>query len=184
MNKIKTFLTIGATVAMLALPVAARAQDACSQEARSALYQTFLAERQKDQAKAYDAAKKYLACPAGTPTAEQQKIIDYLTKWSTAYEEANKKNRVNEVLVALYNDKNYPKAFEIGREILATEADNIAVLVHLGANGYLVAPLKNDQLLTEGVQYANKSLQMLDSGKTLTDWGPLQNKDTAVAYLN
>jgi hypothetical protein len=185
MNKIKTFLTIGATVAMLALPIAARAQDAaCTPEARSALYQTFLAERQKDQAKAYEAAKKHLACPAGTPTEEQQKIIDYLTKWTKAYEEGSKKNRVNEVLVALYNDKNYPKAFEIGREILATEPENIQVLVHLGANGYLVLTLKNDQLVSESVQYANKSLQMLDGGKTMTDWGPLQNKDTAVAYLN
>jgi hypothetical protein len=184
MNKIKTFLTIGATVAMLALPVAVRAQDACSQEARSALYQTFLAERQKDQAKAYEAAKKHLACPAGTPTEEQQKIIDYLTKWTKAYEEGTKKNRINEVLVALYNNKNYPEAFKIGREILATEPENIQVLVHLGANGYLVVPLKNVQLLSEGVQYANKSLQMLDGGKTLTDWGPLGSKDVAVAYLN
>lgn len=184
MNKIKTFLTIGATVAVLALPIAASAQDACTPEARSALYQTFLAERQKDQPKANEAAKKYLACPAGTPTEDQQKIIDYLTRWTKAYEEGAKKNRANEVLVALYNNKDFPEAFKIGREILATEPENIMVLVHLGANGYLVAPLKNDQLTADAIQYANKSLQMIDGGKTLTDWGPLQNKDTAVAYLN
>ena len=184
MKKIKTLLTIAATVAMLALPAAANAQDACSQEARSAQYQTFLAERQKDQAKAYEAAKKYLACPAGTPTEEQQKIIDYLTRWTTAYEEGMKKARGNELLVALYNNKNYTEAFKIGREILATEPDNILVLVHLGANGYLVAPLKNEQLVTEAVQYANKALQQLDSGKTLEKWDPLKNKDAAVAYLN
>ena len=184
MNKIKTFLTIGATVAVLALPIAASAQDACTPEARSALYQTFLAERQKDQPKANEAAKKYLACPAGTPTEDQQKIIDYLTRWTKAYEEGAKKNRANEVLVALYNNKDFPEAFKIGREILATEPENIMVLVHLGANGYLVAPLKNDQLTADAIQYANKSLQMIDGGKALTDWGPLQNKDTAVAYLN
>jgi len=184
MNKIKTFLTIGATVAVLALPIAASAQDACTPEARSALYQTFLAERQKDQPKANEAAKKYLACPAGTPTEDQQKIIDYLTRWTKAYEEGAKKNRANEVLVALYNNKDYPEAFKIGREVLASEPENITVLVHLGANGYLVAPLKNEQLSTEAVQYANKALQMLDGGKTLEKWEPLKNKDAAVAYLN
>ena len=184
MNKIKTFLTIGATVAVLALPIAASAQDPCAPEARSALYQTFLAERQKDQPKANEAAKKYLACPAGTPTEDQQKIIDYLTRWTKAYEEGAKKNRANEVLVALYNNKDFAEAFKIGREVLASEPDNITVIVHLGANGYLVAPLKNDQLNTEAVQYANKALQMLDSGKTLETWTPLKNKDAAVAYLN
>lgn len=184
MNKIKTFLTIGATVAVLALPIAASAQDACTPEARSALYQTFLAERQKDQPKANEAAKKYLACPAGTPTEDQQKIIDYLTRWTKAFEEGSKKNRANEVLVALYNNKDFPEAFKIGREVLATEPENVAVLVHLGANGYLVAPLKNEQLNTEAVQYANKALQMLETGKTLESWTPLKNKDAAVAYLN
>lgn len=185
MKKIKTFLTMGATVAMLALPLAARAQDACAPEARSALYKDFLANRQNDQPKANEAAKKYLACPADpAATEDQKKIIDYLTRWTKAFEEGSKKNRSNEVLVALYNNKDYPKAFEIGREVLGGEPDNVQVLVHLGANGYLVAPLKNDQLVSEAVQHANKALQMLDSGKTLTDWGPLQNKDTAVAYLN
>jgi hypothetical protein len=190
MNKIKTFLTIGATVAMLALPVAAKSviatgdnatQDACAQEAKDALYKTFLDNRQNDQPKAYEAAKKYLACPAGTPTEGQQKIIDYLTRWTKLYEEGTRKNRFSEVL---YNEKNIPEAFKIGREILAGEPDNIQAFVHLGANGYLVAPLKNDQLVSEAIQYASKALQMLEGGKTLENWGPLLNKDVAVAYLN
>lgn len=182
MNTIKTFLTIGATVAMLALPVVASAQDACSEEAKTGYYKTFLAERQADQAKANEEAKKYMACPAAND--DQKKIIDYLTRWTKAYVEGAAKNRVNEVLVALYNKKDYAEAFKLGRGVLATEPDNVEVLVHLGANGYLVVPLKNDQLLGEAVQYANKSLQLLDSGKTPADWGPLQNKDNAVAYLN
>ena len=187
MNKIKTLLTIGATVAMLALPVAANnviaaaPQDACSVDAKNALYATFREARQADPAKAYEAAKKYLACPAGTPTEDGQKIIDYLTKWTKLYDEQSRKNRLE---VTLYNDKNYAEAFKIGREILATEPENVQVLVHLGANGYLVVPLKNPQLVTEAVQYATKAMQMLEGGKTLESWGPLQNKDVAVAYLN
>src|SRR5688572_12619566 len=108
MKKLMTFLTVGATVALLALPVAAQttpapaantAQDAgCAQEARDALYKTFVDNRTADQAKAYDAAKKYLACPVATPTESQQKIIDYLKKWVGLYEEGSKKNRFTDEL--------------------------------------------------------------------------------------
>ncbi|HZN07973.1 MAG TPA: hypothetical protein VFB65_14360 [Pyrinomonadaceae bacterium] len=190
MKKIKTLLTIAATVAMLALPVAAKnaivtadaAQDACSDDGKRGLYATFRENLQKDQAKAYDAAKKYLACPAAaTPTEGEQKIVDYLKNFVTKYEAVTRKNRLNEIL---YNEKNYAEAFKVGREVLAGEPENIEALVHLGANGYLVAPLNNPQLVTEAIQYATKSLQMLDGGKTLTDWGPLKSKDVAVAYLN
>src|SRR6185295_7458175 len=98
MKKLITFLSICTTVAILALPIAARTaiaepdnaiQDAaCSTEAKDALYASFREKRTTDQVKAYDDAKKYLACPAGADVTEaQQKIIDYLKKWVTAYEE-------------------------------------------------------------------------------------------------
>src|SRR6185436_5290511 len=104
MKKLITFLSILTTVAILALPTAARnavaqpdnsVQDQCTQEIKDALYKSFLDTRQNDQAKAFDAAKKYLACPAtGEVTEAQQKIIDYLKKWSTAYEEGSRKIRL------------------------------------------------------------------------------------------
>jgi hypothetical protein len=184
------FLTIGATVALLALPVAAKnlvvaadntAQDACAQEARDALYKTFVDNRTADQPKAYDAAKKYLACPVATPTEAQTKIIEYLTKWVTLYEKGSRKNRFTD---ELYNKKNYSEAFKLGGEVLKDEPDNTKIMVDLGANGYLVGQLNNAQLTTEAVDYARRALQALESGKTVEDWTPLQNKDVAVAYLN
>lgn len=185
------FLTIGATVALLALPVAANdfaaaaaddaAQDACTQETRDALYKTFTDNRTGDQAKAYDAAKKYLACPVETPTEGQTKIIEYLTRWVGLYEKGTRKNRFTD---ELYNKKNYVEAFKLGGEILKDEPDNTKVMVDLGANGYLVGPLNNPQLMTEAVDYARKALAALESGKTVDDWTPLQNKDVAIAYLN
>ena len=81
MKKITMFLMIGATVALLALPVAATnlitandetVQDPCSVDSKNALYQDFLKNRKDDQAKAYEAAKKYLACPTAEVTEEQQ----------------------------------------------------------------------------------------------------------------
>lgn len=191
MKKIMTFLAIGATVALLALPVAATnlitttevaAQDQCTQENKDAWYAEFLKIRTADQAKAFEIAKKYLACPAPEEVTEpQQKIIDYLKKWSTAYEEGMRKIRLPQLL---YNEKKYPEAFALGREILKAEPENLKVLVDLGANGYLVAPLKNPQLISESLDYARRALQLLDAGKTVEDWHPLAGKDVALAYLN
>jgi len=191
MKKINTFLMIGATVALLALPVAATnlirvsdnsVQDECAQEKKDANYAEFLKIYKTDQAKAFDLAKKYLACPAPAEITEaQQKIIDFLKKWSTAYEEGMLKVTFTD---ELYNKKNYAKAYEIGKQILAKEPDNVKVLVDLGANGYLLVPLKNAQLNTESLDYARRALQQLEAGKTVEDWAPLAGKDAAIAYLN
>ncbi len=193
MKKIMMFLTIGATVAMLALPVAAQtqpaapapaastAQDTCPPETRDALYKTFTDNRTKDQKAAYEAGKKYLECKLAAPTESQTKIIEYLTRWVTAYE---KGDRYNKFIDELYNKKNYPAAFKLGGEILKDEPDNTKVVVHLGANGYLVGPLKNPQLTAEAVDYAKKALAALEGGKTVDDWTPLQNQGLAVAYIN
>lgn len=189
MKKLITFFSICTTVAILALPAAARnsiaqpdlaVQDQCSQEAKDALYASFLKNRKDDQAKAYDDAKKYLACPAGEVTEAQQKIIDYLKKWVTAYE---KGMRMVRLIQFLYTDTKYPEAYAIGKEILADEPDNLKVLVHLGANGYLLTP-NNAALAAESGGYAKRALQALEAGQTVDDYAPLANRDVAVAYLN
>jgi hypothetical protein len=190
MKKLITFFSICTAVAILALPAAARTsiaqpdlavQDQCTQEVKDALYASFLKLRKDDQAKAYEDAKKYLACPAGQVTEAQQKIIDYLKKWSTAYEEGMKKITFIQLL---YKDMKYPEAYALGKEILAAEPENLTVMVHLGANGYLLAPLNNAALTAESNAYAKKALELLEQGKTVDDYAPLANRDVAVAYLN
>ena len=184
------FFSICTAVAILALPAAARSaiaepdlavQDQCTQEVKDALYASFLKLRKDDQAKAYEDAKKYLACPAGQVTEAQQKIIDYLKKWATAYEEGMKKIRFIQLL---YKDMKYPEAYALGKEILATEPENLTIMVHLGANGYLLAPLNNAALTAESNAYAKKALELLEQGKTVEDYSPLANREVAVAYLN
>jgi hypothetical protein len=183
MKKITMFLMIGATLALLALPVAA--QDECTPEKKTAMYTEFGKIYKTDQPKAAELAKKYLACPAPAEiTPDEQKIIDYLKKWSTAYEEGSKKNNF---FVYLYGDgkttkPDYPKAYALGKELVAKEPENVKVIVHLGANGYLIA--NNPQLAAEALDYARKALQAIDSGKNIEDWQPLAGKEAAVAYLN
>lgn len=188
MKKMTMFLTIGATVALLAMPVAASnvvaanyaVQDQCSAEGKNALYQEFLKYRKDDQAKAFDAAKKYLACPTAEVTEDQQKIIDYLKKWSGAYEEGMRAVNFDKIL---WTDKNYAEAYKMGADLLAKNPDDLKVLIGLGTNGYLVVA-KNPELAPQALGYARKALQLIEGGKTLDNWGPLTNKETALAYLN
>src|SRR5829696_596003 len=146
MKNLIAFLSICTKVAILALPAAARNaqpnnsfQDAaCTQETKDALYQSFLKNRQSDQPKAFEDAKKYLACPPGAEVTEaQQKIIDYLKNFVTKYEAAMKKVTYR---VKIYNEKKYAEGYAMGKEILATEPENLQVLVDLGANAYLLPP--------------------------------------------
>ena len=191
MKKLITYLGVFSTVAILALPVAARnlaqpeavTQDPCaSVESKNALYQAIVKNLKDDQAKAYEDSKKYLACPAAAEVDEnQQKIIAYLKRFVDKYEAADKKNRFHNTL---YVDKKYPEAYALGKELLTAEPENLKVMVDLGANGYLVPPLKNPSLNAEALDYAKRALAMIDSGKTLPDWKPLPSKEVAVAYLN
>jgi hypothetical protein len=190
MKKMTKFLTLGAIVAMLALPVAAKnsgaatgipGQEQCTPENKDAYYAAFRESRTTDQAKAYENAKKYLACPPGEVTEATQKIIDYLKKWAGAYEEGTEKQKLP---ILLYNERKYPEAYALGGTILKREPENLKILIDLGANGYLLTNLKNPSLNAEALNYAKKALSMLEAGKTVDDWQPLSGKDEAVAYLN
>ena len=82
----------------------------------------------------------------------------------------------------LYKESKYVEAYALGSEILARDPDNLPVRIHLGVNGYLL--LNNPSLSGQAVDNARKALQQLDSGLTLSNWQPLANRDTAIAYLN
>ena len=157
------------------------AQDQCSAEAKDAAYASFLKNRPADQAKAYEDAKKYLTCPTEQATEAQQKIIDYLKKWSTAYEDGVRTIRFKQLL---YEGKKYPEAYALAKEILAKQPDDLNTLVHAGANGYLLLPINDPFLTAQALDYSRRALQQLDSGKNLDDWQQLLSRDVAIAYVN
>ena len=165
----------------LKIDVSDAPQDQCSAEAKAALYDSFLQHRQADHTKAYEEAKRYLACPAGEVTEAQQKIIDYLKRYSSAYEASMRKVRV---LQLLYDEQKYAEAYQLAKDVLAKEPDNLTLLVHLGANGYLLPSLNNQALNAQALDYAGRALQQLESGKTVENWKPLPGREVAIAYLN
>lgn len=182
MKKMIRLLTLGATAAVLAWPVAVSAstalvQDQCTEENKTAWYATFRETFKTDQQpKAYESAKKYLAA-----CSEDTQITQYLKKWVTAYEKEIRKVNLPKLL---YNDKKYAEAFQLGREILTDEPENLKVLVDLGYGGYLASSAKNNSFNADAVNYARKAVQMIESGKSLESWTPFPSKDEALAFLN
>jgi len=191
MKKMINLLAIVATLALLALPVFAgepawsaaadeTLQDACSAESKTAIYGEFYNEIKGDQAKAYEAAKKYVACPTDSTDDAEVKRIQYLKDFIAKYEKARRKDQVIDLV---YSKSDFPKAFEAGRQVLADDPENLRTLIALSYAGYSAAVAKNTSFSSEALGYAKKAIQLIDSGKTVDNWQPFTGKDEALGYL-
>jgi tetratricopeptide (TPR) repeat protein len=182
----KKFITTILVLAALAIPVLAQTPTApaqtqtktgCTEEAKNAVYTEFTTYRTTDPTKAYEAAKKYLAC-----SQTEDQYTAYLKKWVAAYDKELRKARLNDLFI---NQRKYPEAYALAKEILADEPDNIIALMDLGYGGYVIAvTTKNESLNSEAIGYAKKAIQQIEAGKTPSSWLPFKSKDDALAYLN
>jgi hypothetical protein len=160
-------------------PTASPAQGQCTPENKLAWYTEFRATFKTDQNKAYDLAQKYLACPS---EAGEESIRNYLKNTFVAViDKARRTPRVSELV---YDKKDYAKAFELGRQVLADEPDNVRVLMDLAYAGYLAASSRVDTFNTDSLVYAKKAIQLLQAGSVPDTWAPYANKDEALSYLN
>jgi len=160
-------------------PAASPAQGQCTPENKLAWYTEFRATFKTDQNRAYDLAQKYLACPS---EAGEEPIRNYLKNTFVAViDKARRTPRVSELV---YDKKDYAKAFELGRQVLADEPDNVRVLMDLAYAGYLAASSRVDTFNTDSLLYAKKAIQLLQAGSVPDTWAPYTNKDEALSYLN
>jgi len=179
------FMAVCATVALLSLPAFAnriqlqpdQPQEPCSLESKTALYKDFLANYKGDTAKAYEAAKKYVACPLDAADETEGKRVEYLKNWMGKYEKANRQPRLTLALTA----KKYPDVISIGKDILNDEPENLTVLLALPYSGYAANNASYD---TDNINWAKKSIQLIESGKAPDKWYPFESKDDALGWLN
>lgn len=157
---------------------AAAAQGACTDDAKAAWYAEFTANRTTNAKAAYEAGKKYLtACPTETGP-----IPDYLKKWTAQYDKDARRLKLADLFI---NQKKYPDAMALAKEILAEDSENVSALTYLGYGGYVVAvTTKNETGNAEAVVNAKKAIQLISSGKTAENWLPFKGKDDALGYLN
>lgn len=159
-------------------PAPAAAQGPCSAEAKLAVYNEFREIFKTNQAKAYDLAQKYLACPINPG---EESIAAYLKDKFVA--PIDKARRAPKVSALVYEAKDYPKAFELGRQILAEEPENLRMLIDLGYGGYAAMTAKNDSFSTEALGYVRKAIAAIEAGKAPESWAPYKSKDDTLTYL-
>ena len=184
MKKLIGLIAICASMAMFALPVfgdgvtsqpEVASQDQCTPEHKLAWYTEFRGLIKTDQAKAYELAKKWLACPEA---AGEESITAYLKdKFVAPYEKARRKDQVIDLV---YNKKDYAKAFEVGKAILVDEPENLKVIIDLAYAGYASG---SPTYSADTLAYAQKAIQLIESGKVPDPWNPYSNKDEALGYL-
>jgi tetratricopeptide (TPR) repeat protein len=186
MKKTFGFLAVCATVATLSLPVSANTtrsaaietlQEPCGTDAKIALYAEVTAELQKDQAKAYEAAKKYVACPSDGADEAEGKRVTYLKNFIAKFEKARRKDQLT-ILIA---KKDYPGAFEVGKQALADDPAYLKGYMELALAGALSG---NQALAPDTITYAQKAIELIEGGAAPAKWDPFESKDDALAKLN
>jgi hypothetical protein len=105
-----------------------------------------------------------------------------LKKWSAAYDKEARKLKFQPLL---YNEKKYPEALTLGKEMLAEDAENLRLMIDLGYGSYLAAvTLKQESYNADALNYARRSIQLIDSGKAPESWAPFKGKEDTLAYLH
>jgi hypothetical protein len=191
MKKIIALIAIYLAIATTAFPAfaqqpaatpqqpAAKPQDSqCTPEAKTAVYNEFRENFKKDTAKANELAKKWLACPE---VAGEETQAAYLKTFVTLYEKANRQARINDLV---YAKKDYPKAIELAKQVLADEPENLKVTIDLAYAAFAAAAAKNEAFSADAITYAKKAMQLIESGKKLDNWAPYADSNEALSYLN
>jgi hypothetical protein len=164
-------------LAVLFLPIAiASAQS--PQEDKAALYAKFI-ENIKGEADAqklaYEQGQEYLRKYG----SDNDQYTAYIQRWLGRYEKADREFKFNNA----FNAKDFPKTFELGREILIKDGDAFPVIVRLVTAGSLNAETGNTTLTDEAIGYAKKGLELITSGK-VTDPKPFKVIDDARGFFN
>jgi hypothetical protein len=171
MRRTIKLLALTAVFAVFAVPALAQSRE-CNDEFKSATYSKWYDNRKEHQDVAYQAAKEYLATCPDDPSPYTAAI----KKFATDYERETAKVTNKKQFEEAFQKKNYAEQIRIGKEILASEPDNTPVYIIMG-----VAGLGDPNLLNESVQYAKKSIELIEAGKP---FAPYAARDQALAALN
>lgn len=188
MKKLIRLLVFAALVATLALPAlaqntttttpaAAATQD--DQEAKTALYNKFRDNLKTNPQVAYEAGKEYLS-KYEAKDGPSDTYVAYIKKWVDSYEKIARRNQVIQQL----NAKDYNNAFAGAKQVLVDYPEDLALLFELSKGGLEAATSGNAANNMATIDYARRTLQMIEAGKTFEKDKPIPNKDEIIGALN
>lgn len=141
------------------------------------VYTRFVNQRKTNEAAAYQAAKDYLQ----RYPKDNDQYTQYMQKWIVIYERDERKRTLPQLV---YNAKNFPGAYTLGKQILADEPEYLPALIHLGYAGYLaMTTAKNEAFNADAQAYANRAIRSIEAGKSPENWLPFKGKDDTLAQL-
>ena len=171
-------LAFSVSSSLQAQPRTGTATQETDDEFKVTTYKRFVENREPNPAAAYQAAKAYMA----RYNKEDDQYTRYLKQWISAFE---KDERQDSLLRSIYGEKNYAAGFGLAKQVLTDDPEDIKALIALGYGGYLsTINAKNETFNAESIRYAQKAIQLLESGKTPDAWEPFKSREDAIASLN
>lgn len=175
----KRFLLIALFVTLSS--IAANAQ--CDTEALTATYQKFLENHKgtpEQKKAANETAKEYLSKFGECTGEEEKKITAFIRDWQTKFEAGQTAGRI-ETDCKTAVDKTPAKAFQLCQPLLAKDPENLRTHLLLSLAGLKTASDKS--LRDQTVKITRKTLDLINSGKTVDNWILGPNKEETVATL-
>ena len=171
-------LAFSASTRLQAQPRTGTAVQETDDEYKVTTYKRFVDNREPNPSAAYQAAKDYMA----RYNKEDDQYTRYLKQWMSAFE---KDERQDTLLRSIYGEKNYAAGFGLAKQVLTDDPEDVKALIALGYGGYLATTnAKNEIFNADSIRYAQKAIQLLESGKTPDAWEPFKSREDAVASLN
>src|SRR5215472_2421803 len=143
------------------------------------LYGKFTSNYKTDTKAAYTAAKDYLS----KYSSDKDAVVDYLSKWIASYD-YDKQARKVEVTAQVFNNGDYAKAFQLGKQVLADEPESLRTLIDLGYAGFISTVQGKNDIQSESTAFAEHAIKLIEQGQTLSDWAPFVDKTDTLGWLN
>jgi hypothetical protein len=179
--------TVCAANHLQAQPRTAQVVQETDDEFKVTTYKRFADNYDRNPALAYQAARDYMA----RYNKEDDQYTRYLKAWITAYEADEKARRVTaeradreQQLLGSFTQKDFAKAYGMAKPVLADNPDNVKVLIALGYEGVIASTeARNEAFNADAANYAQKAIQLIESGKSPDNWEPFKNKEDVLASL-
>jgi hypothetical protein len=173
--------------ALQAQPRTGQVVQETDDEFKVTTYRKFRDNYENNPAAAYQAAKSYMA----RYNKEDDQYTRYLKAWIAAYEEDEKARRLaaekadrEQQLLGSFTHKDFAKAYGMAKQVLADDPDNVKVLIALGYEGVIASTeARNEAFNNDAANYAQKAIQLIESGKAPDTWAPFKNREDVLASL-
>lgn len=157
-------------------------------EVKVNIYKKFSENWERNPQLAYEAAKEYMR----RYSKEDDQYTRYLKTWIAAYEEDERARRLaaeradrEQQLLGSFTQRDFAKAYGLAKQVLADNPENARVLVALGYGAVAASTeARNESFNADATNYAEKAIQLIESGKTPEAWAPFKNKDDVLASLH